>query len=90
MAKRSKRYDKDAMPCNKPRRIREGEPGHGKKKKVVKGCEDGKESIVTYGDANATIKKSDPKKRKAFRSRHGCDKGKLSKRSAKYWSCKEW
>ena len=81
--------DKSKMPCNKPRRIRKGEPGAGVKKFVVKACENGKEKILRFGDANMKIKKSNPKRRKAFRSRHRCDNpgSKLKKR---WWSCKAW
>lgn len=81
--------DKSKMACNKPRRIRQGEPGHGTKKFVVKACEGGKEKVLRYGDANLKIKKSNPKRRKAFRARHRCENpgSKLKKR---YWSCKKW
>ena len=37
-----------------------------------------------------SIKKDNPKRRKSFRARHGCDKGTLDKLKAKYWSCKAW
>lgn len=78
--------------CNKPRRIRKGEPGHGKKKFVVKACQGGKEKTIRYGDAKMKIKKSNPKRRKSFRARHGCDKKstRANKLTAKYWSCKKW
>lgn len=81
--------DKENMPCNKPRRIRKGEPGAGVKKFVVKACENGKEKILRYGDANLKIKKSNPKRRKSFRARHKCQTpgSKLKKR---YWSCAKW
>ena len=80
----AKKVSKKDMPCNKPRKSwRTG------KKKVVKACEGGKEKIVHYGDANMTIKKHDPKRRKSFRARHSCDE-KKSKLSAGYWSCKAW
>lgn len=79
------KVDKDKMKCNKPRRQKSGG-----KKSVVKACENGKEKIVRFGDANMKIRKSNPKARKSFRARHGCDKGTLSKLKAKYWSCKEW
>jgi hypothetical protein len=81
--------DKEKMACNKPRRIRQEEPGHGTKKFVVKACEGGKEKVLRYGDANLKIKKSNPKRRKAFRARHRCSNpgSKLKKR---YWSCKRW
>ena len=79
------KVDKDKMKCNRPRRQKSGG-----KKFVVKACEDGKEKIVRFGDANMKIRKSNPKARKSFRARHGCDKGTLSKLKAKYWSCKKW
>jgi hypothetical protein len=81
--------DKSAMDCNKPRRIRKGEPGAGVKKFVVKACENGKEKIIRYGDANLKIKKSNPKRRKAYRARHNCSNP-GSKLKANFWSCKNW
>ena len=81
--------DKEAMACNKPRRIRKGEPGAGVKKFVVKACENGKEKIIRYGDANLKIKKSNPKRRKAYRARHNCHNP-GSKLKANWWSCKNW
>ena len=83
---------KQATACNKPRRIRTGEAGYGKKKKVVTACDKGKKKTIRYGDANMRIKKSNPKRRKSFRSRHKCDKPatRANKLTARYWSCKEW
>jgi hypothetical protein len=81
--------DKSKMACNKSRRIRKGEPGAGVKKFVVKACENGKEKIIRYGDANLKIKKSNPKRRKSFRARHNCaNPG--SKLKARWWSCRNW
>ena len=40
-------------------------------------------------DANMTIKKDQPARRKSFRARHKCDQ-KKSKLTAGYWSCKKW
>jgi hypothetical protein len=80
-----KPINKKSMPCNKPKRDIQGG-----KKSVVKACEGGKEKIVRFGDANMTIKKDQPARRKSFRARHGCDEGNLSKLTAKYWSCKAW
>jgi hypothetical protein len=79
------KIDKSKMKCKVPKR-----QISGGKKSVVKACKDGKEKIVRFGDANMKIKKSDPKRRKSFRARHGCDKGTLDKLKAKYWSCKAW
>lgn len=75
----------------KPRRIKQGEPGYGKKKFVVKGTHKGKPYTVRFGAAGKKneIKRDDPKRRKAFRDRHGCDNpGPPNK--AKYHSCKMW
>lgn len=81
--------DKDKMPANKPRRIRKGEPGHGKKKFVVKAKEGDTEKIIRFGDAGLKIKKSNPKRRKSFRARHNCENP-GSKLKARFWSCKNW
>jgi len=82
-------FDKSKMPANKPRRLRKGESGYGKKKFVVKAKEGNKEKIVKFGDANLKIKKNIPARRKSFRARHKCNQ-KKSKLSAGYWSCKKW
>jgi hypothetical protein len=76
--------DKSKMKCNSPRREIKGG-----KKSVVKACEGGKEKIVRFGDANMSIKKDNPARRKSFWARHSCDE-KKSKLSAGYWSCKAW
>ena len=70
---------------NKPKKT----PG-GPKKSAVLAKEGDKVKLVRFGDPNMTIKKHKPARRKSCRARHGCDKGKLSKLSAKYWSCKAW
>ena len=86
---KKKKSAKDRMKCNSSRRIRKGEPGHGKKKFVVKACDGGTEKIIRYGDANMEIKKDSPARRKSFRARHNC-KNPGSKLKARYWSCKKW
>tara|TARA_R110000796_G_scaffold160171_1_gene276972 strand:- start:5221 stop:5547 length:327 start_codon:yes stop_codon:yes gene_type:complete len=76
---------------NSPRRIKKGEPGHGTKKFVVRAKKGDTEKTIRYGDANMKIRKSNPKARKSFRARHGCDKlDEDDKLMAKYWSCKKW
>lgn len=78
------------MAYNKPRRIRKGEPGYGKKKFVVLARNaQGKTRLIRYGDANMEIKKDNPARRKSFRARHKCDTA-TDKLSARYWSCKKW
>ena len=79
------KIDKSNMKCNKPKR-----QVSGGKKSVVKACDKGKEKIIRFGDAKMTIKKSNPKRRKSFRARHGCYTKKLDKLTARYWSCKMW
>jgi hypothetical protein len=51
--------DKSKMKCNVPRR-----EVQGGKKFVVKACEGGKEKLIRFGDANMSIKKSNPKRKK--------------------------
>lgn len=82
----AKQIDKSKMACNKPKR-----QVSGGKKFVVKACANGKEKIIRFGDANMTIKKNNPERRKSFRARHKCDTpaGK-NKLTARYWSCKKW
>ena len=70
---------------NKPKRT-----PNGPKKSAVLAKEGGKVRLVRFGDPNMTIKKDKPARRKSFRARHGCDKKKHSKLSARYWSCKAW
>jgi len=76
--------DKAKMKCNAPKR-----QVQGGKKFVVKACVGGKEKIIRFGDANMTIKKSNPARRKSFRARHKCATA-TSKMTARYWSCKKW
>jgi hypothetical protein len=72
------------MQVNKPRRIQQGEPGHGRKKFKVLASEGGKTKSIMFGDPNI------PERRKSFRARHGCDTKNHSKLSAAYWACKAW
>ena len=77
--------DKSKMKCNVPRRDTQGG-----KKSVVKACQGGKEKIVRFGDANMSIKKSQPKRKKSYCARSAGIKGAKSKMSANYWSRKAW
>jgi hypothetical protein len=72
---------------NKPFRL---PSGSGKKFGVyVKNKSTGKIVKVTFGDPSLSIKRSDPERKKSFRSRHNCEDAK-DKTSPKYWSCKMW
>ena len=77
--------DKSKMKCNVPRR-----QVSGGKKFVVKACQGGKEKIVRFGDANMSIKKSNPARKKSYCARSGGIKGKKNKLSANYWSRRAW
>ncbi|PLS69300.1 MAG: hypothetical protein CV045_02820 [Cyanobacteria bacterium M5B4] len=81
---------KKSMSCNRPRRIKKGEPGYGKKKFVVKACQNGEEKIIRYGDANMKIKNDIPKRKKSYCSRSSGIGGLKNKLKANYWSRKQW
>ena len=76
---------------NSPRYIKKGEPSYGKKQKVVKAKVGNKERVLRFGDANMENRSDNPKAKKNFRSRHGCDKLDADdKLMRKYWACKDW
>jgi hypothetical protein len=77
--------NKKNMKCNVPKR-----QVSGGKKFVVKACHGGKEKIVRFGDANMSIKKSNPARKKSYCARSGGIKGKSNKLSANYWSRRAW
>lgn len=85
---------KDKMKCNDERYLRDGEPGHGEKQKVVKACDpdSDKEKIIKFGDANMKNKSNVDSNRESFRARHNCSDKNLSKDwdTASYWACKDW
>ena len=70
---------------NKPKRSRKG----GKKFAVLAKQGD-TVKLIRFGDANMSIKKDQPKRRKSVRARHKCDTNKPSKLTARYWSCIKW
>ena len=73
--------DKSKMACNKP--TKSDRPG---KKKMVKGCEGGKEKLIHFG-AKGYGHNYSAAARKSFKARHKCSTAK-SKLTARYWSCK--
>lgn len=73
-------------PLNKPFRLPKGS---NKKFGVYVKNEKGNVVVVKFGDPNMEIKRDDPDRRKAFRSRHNCDNP-GPKWKARYWSCKMW
>ena len=73
------------LSCNKPKRDVQGD-----KEMVVKACEDGKEKIVRFGDANMELGVDNAKRRKSYCARSGGIEGGDGKLSANYWSRKRW
>jgi hypothetical protein len=61
------------MKCNVPRR-----EVQGGKKFVVKACQGGKEKIVRFGDANMSIKKNQPARKKSYCARSGGSRARLT------------
>ena len=77
--------DKSKMKCNVPRR-----EVQGGKKFVVKACEGGEEKLIRFGDANMSIKKNQPARKRSYCSRSAGIKGGKGKMSANYWSRRAW
>ncbi len=69
---------------NKPKSDRQGG-----KKSVVLAKQGPEVRMVRFGDANMTIKKDNPARKKSFDARMKCDTAK-DKLTARYWSCKAW
>jgi len=79
---------KGKAPLNKPFRLPQGSK---KKFGVYVKNDKGNIVMVKFGDPNMSIKRDNPERRKAYRSRHGCDTSRRGpKWKARYWSCKMW
>lgn len=78
-------YQGRSVTLNKPFRTK----GGSKKFAVYTKNGSGNVVIVRFGDPNMEIKRDDPARRKAFRSRHNCDSP-GPKWKARYWSCRQW
>ena len=78
------RYKKETMKCNKPKRA----PAGDKHKYVVKGCQNGKESIVHFGLRGYSdyLSHKNEKRRANFKARHNFAE-KKDKLTAGYWAC---
>lgn len=76
----------EGKPLNKPFRT----PGEKKKFAVYVRNDNGNIVKVRFGDPNMEIKRDDPGRLKAFRSRHSCDDDVGPKWKARYWSCQMW
>jgi hypothetical protein len=64
--------------------------GDVKKYKVYVKNNKGKVVKVNFGQKGVRIKKNNPKRRKSYRARHGCDKNPGPRWKANYWSCRKW
>ena len=73
------------MKCNVPRR-----DVQGGKKFVVKACQGGEEKLIRFGDANMSIKKNQPARKRSYCARSAGIKGGKGKMSANYWSRRAW
>ena len=82
-------YKGKKVTLNKVMRIREGEPGYGRKKSKVFVKDGDKVKKVMFGDPNMKIRKNDPERRASFRARHNCDNP-GPKTKPRYWACKTW
>jgi hypothetical protein len=78
-------YQGRKVTLNKPFRT----PDAKKKFAVYVRKPNGKVVIVRFGSQEMSIKRDDPKRRKSFRARHGCDNP-GPKYKAKFWSCFQW
>jgi hypothetical protein len=82
-------YQGKKVKLNDP--IRTSENPKKKFKVYVKDPKSGNVKVVRFGDPNLSIKRDNPKRRKSFRARHGCDTAKAKdKTTARYWSCHQW
>jgi len=62
----------------------------GGKKFVVKACQGGEEKLIRFGDANMSIKKNQPARKRSYCARSAGIKGGKGKMSANYWSRRAW
>ena len=76
---------KEKLSCNKPKRT----PGEDKSW-VVKGCQEGKERIVRFGDPDMPDGTADKDRQKSYCARSAGIEGGDGKLSSYFWSRKQW
>ena len=85
-------YKGKTVTLNRPRALRKGEPGYGKKRKVVfvKGCSSEKSRVkrITFGDAKLGMHKNDPKRKRSYCKRS--EKLGNDRMKANYWARRDW
>ena len=76
----------------KGRTVSLGKPMAGDVKKFKVYVKNNKGNVVkvNFGQKGVRIKKNNPKRRKSYRARHGCDKSPGPRWKANYWSCRKW
>ena len=57
---------------------------------VVKACWVDNDKLIRFGDANMSIKKNQPARKKSYCARSAGIKGGKGKMSANYWSRRAW
>jgi len=83
-------YKGKTVTLNKPRAIRKGSPGYGKKRKevFVKNLATGKVKRIAFGDAKLGMHKNDPKRKKSYCKRS--EKLGNDRMKANYWARRDW
>ena len=86
------KYQGKTVTLNKPRALRKGELGYGKKRKVVfvaKCSSDGNRiKRITFGDAKLGMHKNNKARKKSYCARSGGIKS--DRCSANYWARRDW
>ena len=87
-------YKGKKVTLNKPRALRAGEPGYGKKRKVVfvMGCSSESKRVnrITFWEANLVMNKKNKARKKSYCARSAGMKGTTDRCSANYWARKDW
>tara|TARA_R100000734_G_C3242254_1_gene46518 strand:+ start:205 stop:465 length:261 start_codon:yes stop_codon:yes gene_type:complete len=81
-------YKGKKVTLNKPRRIKKGDPGYGKKTREVFVLDNGRVKRVTFGDPKLGAHPGNARRKKSYCARSkslGNDRTK-----ANYWSRKQW
>ena len=85
-------YQGKKVTLNKPRGLRKGEPGYGKKRKVVfvGQCSSGGNKVkrIAFGDAKLGMHKNDPKRKSSYCKRS--EKLGNDRMKANYWARRDW
>ena len=84
-------YQGKNVKLDTPRRIRQGEPGYGRKKSVVfVSAGQGKVKRVMFGDPNMSIKKDQPARKRSYCARSAGQGNTTNIFSPNHWSRRAW